>query len=156
MQDPIKQRMANPPASDKPTVIQRDLKITGAVMTDGVVELNGSLNGDLYAKRVLVGPGATMTGDIVSEMVEVAGTVDGRVTARMVRLAGSARIKGAILHQRLSIDDGAEFEGSVLRRTDDAAWSAISKTFEIPGVELTPEAQKAVDDLKAEFAAKGA
>lgn len=154
--DPIKQRMANQVASDKPTVIQRDLTITGAVMTDGVVELHGSLTGDLYAKRVLVGPGASMKGDIVSELVEVAGHVDGRVTARQVRLAPTARIKGAILHQRLAIEDGAEFEGNVLRKTDEKAWSEISKTFEIPGVDLTPEAKKAVDALKAEFSAKGA
>ena len=156
MQDPVRQRMENQVAGDKPTVIQRDLNITGAVMTDGVVELHGALTGDLFAKRVLVGPGAKMKGDIVSEVVEVAGMVDGRITARMVRLGASARIQGAILHQRLAIDDGAEFEGSVLRKTDESAWTEISKTFVTPGVELTPEAQKAVDSLKAEFAAKGA
>lgn len=156
MQDPIRERMTNQVAGDKATVIQRDLVVTGAVMTDGMVELHGKLTGDLFAKRVLIGPGALLKGDIVAENVEVAGEIDGRVTARLVRLAPTARIKGAILHQRLSIDDGAEFEGNVLRKTDEAAWAAISKTFEIPGVELTPEAQTAVNALKAEFASKGA
>lgn len=155
MADPIKERMATQVAGDQTTVIQRDLTVSGAVMTDGSVELHGTLNGDMFAKHVLIGPGATMKGDVVAENVEIAGVADGRVTARVVRLAPNARFRGAILHQRLMIEDGAEFEGSVLRKTDEAAWTEISKTFEIPGVELTDDAQRAVDALKREFDAKG-
>lgn len=154
MRDPIKERMTNAVAGSEKTIIQRDLTITGAILTDGAVEVHGVLNGDMFAKSVLIGPGATVKGDLVAENVEIAGLAEGRVTARVVRLAPNARYKGAILHQRLMIEDGAEFEGSVLRKTDEAAWSDISKTFEIPGVELTDEAKRAVDALKAEFERK--
>lgn len=147
--------MANQVATDQRTVIQQDLKITGAILTDGSVEIYGALTGDLFAKDVVIGPGAQVNGDIVAENVEIAGVAEGRVTARAVRLSPNARYKGAILHQRLMIDDGAEFEGSVLRKTDEAAWADISKTFDIPGVELTEEAKRAVAALKAEFETKG-
>ena len=156
MRDPVKERMATQVAGGRTTVIQRDLNISGAVMTDGSVELFGALDGDLFAKTLMIGPGARFKGDVVAENVEISGMVDGRVTARTVRLGATAQVKGAILHQRLMIDDGAEFEGSVLRKTDEAAWTEISKTFEIPGVELTADAQRAVDALKREFEAKGA
>lgn len=156
LNDPIAERMATQVAGEKSSVIQEDLTITGMVMTDGAVEVHGTLLGDMFAKTVYVAPGALVRGDLVAEAVSVAGVHEGRVTARSVLLGSNARCKGAILHQRLTIEDGAEFEGSVLRKTDESAWSDISKTFEEPGVELTPEAQKAVDALRREFESKGA
>lgn len=156
MRDSVKDRIANTVAGVQTTVIQEDLTITGSVMTDGAVEVHGTLNGDMFAKSVMIGRTASVKGDLVAEQVEISGTAQGRVTARKVRLAPSSKYKGAILHQRLMIEDGAEFEGSVLRKTDEAAWTEISKTFETPGVDLTPEAKKAVEALKREFEAKGA
>ncbi len=148
----VEQRMRTMSGGDgPPTVIQKDMEVRGRMLTDGAVELHGTLTGDICARNVLLGDSGVVHGDIVAEQVEIAGQGDGRTTARRVRLGAGARYKGDILHQRLSIEDGAEFEGSVLRKTDEKAWEAISATFETPGVELTDAALKAVDALKAEF-----
>lgn len=134
-----------------PTVIQRDMVLKGMILTDGAVELHGVIDGDVCAKSFTLGDAGSLRGDVVAEQVQIAGEGQGRITARQVRLGSGARYQGDILHQRLSIEDGAEFEGAVLRKTDEAAWAEISKTFDTPGVELTEEAIRAVDALKAEF-----
>lgn len=134
-----------------PTVIQQDMVLTGMILTDGAVELHGVLDGDICAKGFTLGSTGMLKGDVVAEEVAIAGEGEGRITARKVRLGAGARYRGDILHQRLSVEDGAEFEGAVLRKTDEAAWSEITKTFETPGVELTDEAVRAVNALKAEF-----
>lgn len=137
--------------NDNRTIIQHDMTLRGALLTDGVVELHGVVEGGVCAKVVEIGPQATLKGDVVADSAVVNGYVEGRVTARQVRLAPGARVVGDLIHQRLSIEDGAEFEGQVLRKTDDSAWADIVQTFEIPGVELTDAASQAVAALSAEF-----
>ncbi|MEO1291314.1 MAG: polymer-forming cytoskeletal protein [Pseudomonadota bacterium] len=133
------------------THISQDLTITGTLLTDGVIEVSGAVEGNICAREVIVNPGALFRGEIVADMVTFTGRGTGRVTARSVRMSAGAQFTGDILHQSLGIEPGAEFEGAVLRKKDDASWSAISKTFEIDGVELTPAAQAAVAALKEEF-----
>ena len=133
------------------TVIQKDVAVKGALLTDGEVELNGLVEGAICAKVVEIGVNAKLKGEIVAESAIVNGRVEGRITARMIRLAAGAHILGDLIHQRLAIEDGAEFEGQVLRKRDDEAWVDITRTFEIEGVELTEEAERAVKALSDEL-----
>jgi cytoskeletal protein CcmA (bactofilin family) len=50
-------------------------------------------------------------GDVVSESVTVHGRVEGSVRARKVMLARNAHVLGDIVHQSLSVEMGAVFEG---------------------------------------------
>jgi len=50
-------------------------------------------------------------GDVVSESVTVHGRVEGSVRARKVVLARNAHVLGDIVHQSLSVEMGAVFEG---------------------------------------------
>lgn len=137
------------------SIIQADLKIKGAVLTDSAVEVHGKVDGDVIGRLVEIGLGGACEGDIVAETAIVAGRVRGRVTARTVRLLASSKIMGDLIHQQLAIEQGAEFEGTVMRKTDEAAWQEITATFYTPGHELTDEASDAVDALAAEAARSG-
>lgn len=138
-------------SASMPSLLSADLKVTGSIMTDGEVELNGEVEGTVYAKRVTVGSTADMKGDIVAEHAIIDGPMKGRVTARIVHLRKHARFDGDLIHQKIIIDEGAEFEGSVHRKVDEAAWTDITRTFDEPGVELTDDASRAVEALKREF-----
>ncbi|MEM6670239.1 MAG: polymer-forming cytoskeletal protein [Pseudomonadota bacterium] len=138
-----------------PTLISEDLKITGSLETDGEVDLNGRIEGSIAAKKVTIGSRANFQGEIVSEQVVVAGKLKGKVTARKIKLQAGSEIEGDLIYQSLAIDEGAEFEGSILRKKEDSAWTNITKTFETPGVELTTDAAGAVDKLSGELANDG-
>lgn len=151
MSEPVRARAQSMTAGAMPSIISPDLKITGAMMTDGVIELNGEVEGPIYAREVQIGESARISGDLVAEKAVLNGPASGRITARLVHLKPGARFSGDIIHQKLIIDEGAEFEGAVHRKVDEAAWTEITKTFEEPGVELTDEAARAVAALKEEF-----
>lgn len=140
-----------PSASAMPSLFSSDLKVTGSIMTDGEVELNGPVDGVVYAKRVTIGATGDFKGDVVAEFAVIDGPATGRITARHVHLRSKARFNGDLIHQKLVIDEGAEFEGAVHRKVDETAWTDITKTFDEPGVELTDDAAKAVEALKREF-----
>ncbi len=52
---------------------------------------------------------------IVGDTVRVYGTVNGQIKARAVTLAKSAHVVGNILHENLSIEEGAFLEGHCKR-----------------------------------------
>ncbi len=94
-----------------PTIISPDLHITGNLATDGDMQIDGILEGDVKSGFLGVGPSAVVTGEIVATDVIVHGKVTGRIKARSVTLASTARVIGDIWHEVLAIEAGAFLEG---------------------------------------------
>jgi len=72
------------------------------------------------SRSVKIGEGADMRGTITAESVRICGTVQGEIKAATVALEKTAKVTGNIMHQSLSIEAGAHFEGQC-RRTDGAS-----------------------------------
>lgn len=152
--NPTMRRAPGAQQTDEASVIQKDLVIKGAIMTDGDLEIHGVVEGDVYAKTVVVGQTSLLRGDIVAERAVVGGDAEGQITARDVKLTESARCRAEIVHERIAIEGGAEFEGSAKRQIDAAQWEKVVRTFQEPGAELTREAAKAVEELRAAAGAR--
>ncbi|MCA8879704.1 MAG: polymer-forming cytoskeletal protein [Rhodobacteraceae bacterium] len=103
-----------PPAS----VLSSDLTITGNVRTSGDVQVEGTIEGDIYAHLLTVGETATIRGELVADDVVVNGHVIGKVRGLKVRLTSTAKVEGDIIHKTIAIESGAHFEGSVQRQED--------------------------------------
>ena len=100
-----------------PSLISGSLYIVGNLKSDGELQVDGTVDGDIAAHSLTIGEKARVTGEIVADDVLVRGTVHGRIRSRRVQLAKSARVRGDILHELLSIDSGAFVEGHC-KRTD--------------------------------------
>ncbi len=94
-----------------PSIIAADLKITGHLVSDGDIQLDGFVEGDFKSRSLTVGETANVKGDVSAESVEVKGTVTGQIRARSVSLAKTARVIGDIEHETLAIEAGAWLEG---------------------------------------------
>ncbi len=105
---------AKPPASQ----LAADLVITGNIKTTGDIQIEGTVEGDIYAHLLTIGEGATVKGECIADDVVVNGRVVGRVRGLKVRLTSSARVEGDIVHKTIAIESGAHFEGSVQRQDD--------------------------------------
>ena len=97
------------------SLIAENVSLRGDVATDGDVHLDGSLKGDMRVRELTIGEGGAVEGHIEAETVEIRGKVVGAVTAKSVRLYGSARVEGDITHAQLAIEPGAHFEGRSLK-----------------------------------------
>ena len=93
------------------TVIGDGLKILGNVTADGLVEVNGQIEGDLHCTALIVSPKAKIVGSITAERVVVNGKVEGPVQGGDVVLKSQAHVVGDIHHQSLTIEKGAYFDG---------------------------------------------
>ena len=93
------------------SVIDAWLTITGNLQSEGEVQVDGQINGDIRCAHLIVGRDATVNGNITAEEVVVRGKVTGVIRANRVILQDSARVSSEIFHKKLSIEEGASFEG---------------------------------------------
>jgi cytoskeletal protein CcmA (bactofilin family) len=116
-----------------PSIISADLRITGNLKSDGDIQVDGHVEGDIDSATLTVGEGAHVKGHISCESVRVCGTVDGAVKAKSVVMAKTARVIGDIIHDSLAIEAGAFIEGNIKRlegagRTGTVSSSSGSST----------------------------
>ncbi len=105
------------------SIIGNDLTIVGQglrIVTRGTLQVEGKIEGDVVGKQVIIGEQGHVTGVVSGQSVVVHGAVAGTVKGLNVVLTSSARVDGDVLHQQLSVDQGAHLEGRV-RRPADAA-----------------------------------
>ena len=111
-----------PRAPAGPTIIGADLLIIGNVYSQGDIQVEGEIRGDITAARVTVAKSARIAGTLVARDVIVKGTVVGSVRGNRITLHAYSKTEADILHQTLAIEQGAYFEGKS-RRADDPTTS---------------------------------
>ena len=94
-----------------PSIISASLRIVGDLVSEGDVQVDGLIEGDVNARSLTVSEGAIVKGQINAQKVLIRGEVHGQVTAESVELGRSARVTGDILHADLTIESGAFLEG---------------------------------------------
>ncbi len=108
---PTAERKAPKPAS----LISQDLTLEGGIEGEGELHVDGVIRGDVRIARLTLGDTAHIEGAIHAETVEVRGRVIGSITAKQVRLHGTAYVDGDITHEQLSVESGAFFQGRSLK-----------------------------------------
>ncbi len=97
------------------SLIAENVSVAGDLASDGEVQLDGALRGDLKVGHLSLGATGQVEGTIEAETVEVRGRVVGAITAQTVRLFATAQVEGDITHAQLAIDAGAQFSGRSVR-----------------------------------------
>lgn len=89
------------------TVIKGDITASGDFRLDGTLEGNIQLNG-----KLVVGDTGIVNGNILCMNANIIGTVNGNLSVKeLLSLHSTARVKGDILINKLSIEPGAVFTG---------------------------------------------
>jgi cytoskeletal protein CcmA (bactofilin family) len=92
--------------------------VIGNLHSQGDVQIEGEIRGDVTAVRIFVAKSARVAGTLVARDVIVKGTVVGSVRGNHITLHARSKTVGDIIHQTLKIEQGAFFEGKS-RRADD-------------------------------------
>ncbi len=101
------------PSSRAASIICGDMKINGSVVSEGALQIDGIVDGDVSATDITIGASGQITGEVKAEVVRVKGKIIGSIRARKVDLETGAHVKGDIVHSSLQIQSNAVFEGQV-------------------------------------------
>ena len=108
---PQERPVAKPSRAHGPSIISAGLTVTGRLESTGDIQIDGKIEGDVRGQAVRIAEGGVVTGTVMGEIVELAGTVEGKVEAETVTLTKTARMSGDIVHESLRIETGAHFDG---------------------------------------------
>lgn len=89
------------------TTIKGDITASGDFRLDGVLEGNIQLNG-----KLVIGDSGVVNGNVLCQNANIIGTVNGNLSVKeLLSLHATARVRGDILINKLSIEPGAIFSG---------------------------------------------
>jgi len=110
------------------SIIGNDLTIVGQglrIITRGTLQVEGKVEGDVVGNEVIIGEKGQVTGVVSGQSVIVHGAVAGTVKGMSVVLSSSARVDGDVLHNQLSVEQGAHLDGRVRRPADPAELAPV-------------------------------
>jgi len=104
------------PESRVPSIVSPELTVHGNMSSQGDIQVDGTVHGDVDAVDLVVGESGAIHGTVTAGTLRVRGTVDGEIRAETVNLMSSAKVYGDIIHSSLAIEAGALLEGHCRRR----------------------------------------
>lgn len=106
-----KPKPAKTAGSVPPSILSTDFTVTGDLVSEGELQIDGKVNGDVRCTMLTIGVSGCLTGQVFADYALVRGKVEGRIRAHNVTLARTARVVGDIIHESLMIEPGAFIEG---------------------------------------------
>jgi cytoskeletal protein CcmA (bactofilin family) len=94
-------------------LIGPNTEIEGDIRTNASIRIDGKIKGGIFAESVVIGESGTVLGDVSANRVTIGGKVKGNISSSMMlELLSSGQIIGDIKTSKLTIADGACFEGN--------------------------------------------
>jgi len=93
------------------SILSGNLRVTGSLVTEGDIQIDGVVEGDVTSGSVTVGSSGRVSGEIKADTARILGRVQGRIHARSVMLMSTAHVEGDVHHETISIENGARIEG---------------------------------------------
>lgn len=101
--------------SGTPSILSAGMQVTGDIASDGEVQIDGILSGDIRCAKLTVGEAGRINGSVIADNCLVHGEVVGQIKADSVTLSRSSRVEGDVLHDMLAIEPGARLDGHCRR-----------------------------------------
>jgi cytoskeletal protein CcmA (bactofilin family) len=110
------------PAERRTLVVGRGISVQGTVQDAERLTVEGTVESTMiHATELIVALGGVFKGEVEVEDAEVAGTVDGTVTARgSLVVRGTGRLLGTARCRRLQVEDGGQITGRIEMITEPA------------------------------------
>jgi cytoskeletal protein CcmA (bactofilin family) len=87
------------------------VRLTGDLWSEGDVQIDGHLCGNISCVQLIVGKGAAVTGVIIAQEAVIRGKTTGIIRATRVLLQETAQVESEVIYKSLMVDEGARFEG---------------------------------------------
>ena len=101
-------------------LLGKEIKIIGKISSKGALQLDGDLEGEITASKLVIEKSAKVVGSVTSDDLVIKGRIIGPVFGKKVRFGSSARVEGDTFHETIAIEDGAYYEGSIKRYSNES------------------------------------
>jgi cytoskeletal protein CcmA (bactofilin family) len=125
------------PSERRTLVVGRGISVQGTVQDAERLVVEGTVEATMiHATELAISPGGVFKGEIEVEDAEIAGTIDGTLTARgSLVLRASGKMLGTARCRRLQVEDGGQITGRIEMLTDQARGDQARTDIARPAVE---------------------
>jgi cytoskeletal protein CcmA (bactofilin family) len=124
------------PSERRTLVVGRGISLQGTVQDAERLVVEGTVEASMiHATELAISPGGIFKGEIEIEDAEIAGTIDGTLTARgslIVRATG--KVLGTARCRRLQVEDGGQITGHIEMLTDQTRSEPAPRPVSEPAV----------------------
>ncbi|MDB2389614.1 polymer-forming cytoskeletal protein [Alphaproteobacteria bacterium] len=113
--------------SKSKAVIGEGAHFSGTISHARSIEINGTVEADLEAEKVSIGPEGEFRGAIKSDLVVISGHYNGEMHAHSVWATETAQIAGEVHYQSLQMDRGAALNCRVVHNWTEDSGNAESE-----------------------------
>lgn len=108
------------PSERRTLVVGRGISVQGIVQDAERLVVEGTVEATMiHATELAIAPGGVFKGEVEVEEAEIAGTIDGTLTARgSLIVRSSGRVLGTAKCRRLQVEDGGQITGRIEMITD--------------------------------------
>ena len=93
------------------SVIGADVAITGTIVAQSDLHIDGVLDGDIACAALVQGETSRIAGNVTADSARLAGALDGSIAARELVIERTAHVTGDIAYETISIAPGGRVEG---------------------------------------------
>lgn len=106
---------ARDPSERRTLVVGRGISVQGVVQDAERLVVEGTVEATMiHATELAIAPGGEFKGEVEVEDAEIAGTIDGTLTARgSLIVRGSGKVLGTARCRRLQVEDGGQITGRI-------------------------------------------
>ena len=98
-----------------PSIISENTKINGDIISDGIVHIDGAVEGDISCDELVIGIRGSVQGAVNANNLQLYGTLNGKAAVDNLFIAKTAKLIGDATHNTIAIEPGAYVDGRCMR-----------------------------------------
>lgn len=106
-----------------PSIISENTKLKGDVISDGIIHIDGQVDGDISCEELVIGIKGIVNGKIEAKSLHLYGALNGKIDVNTLFISKSAKLVGDAIYDIIAIEPGAYVEGHCQRSSSQTKLS---------------------------------
>lgn len=126
-----------------PTIIGENTMIKGDINSNGILHVDGNIEGDITCEELIIGNKGTVLGTVRAQSMHLYGSLQGKAIVDSLFIAKTARLIGDASHNTIAIEPGAYIDGHCIR--GKAPLTAAAAVTKAPVAAISATAKEKTD-----------
>lgn len=101
-----------------PSIVSENTKLIGNILSDGIIHVDGAVDGDISCDELIIGIKGCVSGSITANNLQLYGVLKGKAMIDNLFVAKSAKLIGDAIHNTIAIEPGAYIDGRCMKQGD--------------------------------------
>lgn len=98
-----------------PTIISEGSAVQGDLFSEGIIHIDGRVEGDITCAELVVGIKGNVCGMVNTQTLHLYGSLQGKAQVDKLFIAKTAKLIGDVTHTSIAIEPGAYIDGHCIR-----------------------------------------